>query len=136
MLPLFKTKASVNIIGGACAPLRPPLVSATDPKGRRTCSWSILPEHPYTAKNATVVASCQFYRLVATCQHVATSLSNSSSCNKSVKTAKNLLNKLQQTCKNNQFFGCVANDEFFSTVSDLNFDMSLISTRDERRTRQ
>ena len=29
MLPLFKTKASVNIIGGACAPLRPPLVSAT-----------------------------------------------------------------------------------------------------------
>ena len=24
MLPLFKTKASVNIIGGACTPLRPP----------------------------------------------------------------------------------------------------------------
>ena len=32
VLPLFKIKASVNIIGGgACAPLRPPLlVSATD----------------------------------------------------------------------------------------------------------
>ena len=31
------------------------------------------------------VTSCHFYRLVATCQQVATSLSISSSCNKSVK---------------------------------------------------
>ena len=32
-----------------------------------------------------LVASCQFYRLVATCQQVATNLLISSSCNKSVK---------------------------------------------------
>ena len=56
------------------------------------------------------VASCQLHRLVAICQQVATSLSISSSCNKSVKirlvatchlqNCYNLLNfiKLQQAC--------------------------------------
>ena len=62
-------------------------------------------------KRHRLVASCQFYRLVATCQQIATSLSISSSCNKSVKirlvenchlqTCYNLLNKLQ-ACWNNQ----------------------------------
>ena len=37
-----------------------------------------------------VVASCQFYRLVATSQQVATSLSISSSCNKPVRACCNL----------------------------------------------
>ena len=33
----------------------------------------------------SLVASCQFYQLASTCQQVATNLSISSSCNKSVK---------------------------------------------------
>ena len=62
-------------------------------------------------KRHRLVASWQFYQLVATCEQVATSLSISSSCNKSVKirlvenchlqTCYNLLNKLQ-ACWNNQ----------------------------------
>ena len=38
----------------------------------------------YSQKRQRHVASCQFYRLVATCQQIATNLSISSSCNKSV----------------------------------------------------
>ena len=39
----------------------------------------------HSQKRHRLVASCQFYQLVATCQQVATSLSISSSSNKSVK---------------------------------------------------
>ena len=41
--------------------------------------------HLNSQKRDRLVSSCQFYRLVATCQQVATSLSISSSCNKSVE---------------------------------------------------
>ena len=45
------------------------------------CEYNI-----HSQKRHRLVSSCQFYcRLVATCQQVATSLSISSSCNKSVK---------------------------------------------------
>ena len=40
---------------------------------------------PHRLKRHSLVASCQFYRLVETFQQVATNLSISSSCNKSVK---------------------------------------------------
>ena len=39
----------------------------------------------HSEKRNRLVASCQFHRLEATCQQVATSLSISSNCNKSVK---------------------------------------------------
>ena len=39
----------------------------------------------HSQKRHRPVASCQFYRLFASCQKVATNLSISSSCNKSVK---------------------------------------------------
>ena len=39
----------------------------------------------HSQKRYRLVASCQFYRLVETCQEVATSWSISSSCNKYVK---------------------------------------------------
>ena len=39
----------------------------------------------HSQKRHRIVASCQFYRLVATCQQVATSLSILSSCNRSVE---------------------------------------------------
>ena len=49
-------------------------------RGQR-CEYNI-----HSQKRHRLVSSCQFYcRLVATCQQVATSLSISSSCNKSVK---------------------------------------------------
>jgi hypothetical protein len=51
----------------------------------------------YTARNATV-ASCQLYRLVATCQQVATSLLISSSCNKLVKIRLVATCHLQTCC--------------------------------------
>ena len=40
----------------------------------------------HSQKSHKLVASCLFYRLVATCQQVTTSLSISSNCNKSFKT--------------------------------------------------
>ena len=46
----------------------------------------------HSPKRHRLVASCQFCQLVATCQHVATSLSISSSCNKPVEI--NLLKQL------------------------------------------
>ena len=48
----------------------------------------------YTAKKAIrLVASCQFCRLVATCQQVITSLSISPSCNKSVTNCQKTCSK-------------------------------------------
>ena len=46
---------------------------------------TLLGCHLHRQKRHRRVASCQFYRLVITCQQVATNLSISSSCNKSVK---------------------------------------------------
>ena len=41
--------------------------------------------HIHSKKRHRLVARCQFYRLVATCKQVASTLSISSNCNKSVK---------------------------------------------------
>ena len=68
-------------------PGTPPPTSATGLEQIKT--WSN--DYPelfcvvHSQKRYRLVASCKFYRLVATCQQVATSLSISSSCNKSVK---------------------------------------------------
>ena len=53
----------------------------------------------HSQKRHRLVASCQFYHIVATCQQIATSLSISPSCNKSVKIRLIAICHLQ-TCYN------------------------------------
>ena len=79
--------------------------------------WSPIWPSLHSQKRHRLVASCQFYQLVATCQQVATSFSILSSCNKSVKirllaichlqTCYNLLKQLAEslliTSLDNQF---------------------------------
>ena len=52
----------------------------------------------HSQKRHRLVASCQIYRLVATCQQVATSLLISSSCNKLVKIRLVATCHLQTCC--------------------------------------
>ena len=53
----------------------------------------------HSQKRHRLVASCQFHQLVATCQQIATSLTISPSCNKSVKIRLIAICHLQ-TCYN------------------------------------